>query len=97
MYDKDWRDKILGSAEVVVLLELITIVEERGWHMQSSKIIIGIDYERAYWKIQRDIRKYSKYVQESRAEIVIIKTILKKIKFKVEIRLMRGYEKGEVN
>ena len=25
LYHKDWRDKILGSAEVVVLLELISI------------------------------------------------------------------------
>ena len=36
-------------------------------------------------------------MQESRAEIIIIKKILKKIKFEVEIRLMRGYKKGEVN
>ena len=36
-------------------------------------------------------------MQESRAEIIIIKKILKKIKFEVEIKLMRGYEKGGVN
>ena len=57
LYHKDWIDNTSGSAKVVVLLELITILEEKGRHMQSGKIIIGIDCERAYQKRNKRNKK----------------------------------------
>ena len=56
--------------------------------------MIGIDYKCAHRKIDREIRKSNEYAQESGAEIAMIKQLLKKMNFEVEIKLMKGHEKG---
>ena len=78
-------------------MELITVIERKGRNISGGKIIIGVDYKRAYKKIIDEIRKPNKYAQESGAEIAMIKQLIRKMNFYVEIKLMRGYEKGVVN
>ena len=92
LYHKNWIHNTSGSAEVMVLLELITLLEKKGRNIREGKIVIGIDYKRAYRKIEKDIRKSNEYAQESGAEIAMIKRLIKKIKFEVEIKLIRGHE-----
>ena len=96
LYHKDWRENTSGAAEVIVLLELMMVIQKKGRNINSRKIIIGVDYKRAYKKIIEEIMKPNKYVQEARAEIALIKQLMKKINFEVEIKLMRGHEKGVV-
>jgi len=40
--------------------------------------------------------KPNEYAQEAGAEIALIKQLMKKMNFEVEIKLMRGHEKGVV-
>jgi len=78
-------------------LELITVIERKGRNISGGKIIIGVDYKRAYKKIIDEIRKPNEYAQESGAEIAMIKQLIRKINFDVEIKLIRGHEKGVVH
>ena len=81
-----------GSAEVIVLLELLVVLERRGRGIDYGKIEIGIDYRRAHKKIMSAIKKSNEYAKESGAEIARIKRLLKKIKFDIEIKLIRGHK-----
>ena len=96
LHHKDWRENTSGAAEVIVLLELITILERKGRNVNSGKIVIGVDYKRAHKKILSDIRKSNEHAKESGAEIAMIKQLLKKMQFDVEIKLMRGHKKGVI-
>ena len=88
LYHKEWEHNTSESAEVIVLLELITLLEKKGKGISRGKIVIGVDYKRAHRKIMKDIKKSNEYVQEARAEIAMIKRLLKKIEFEVEIKLV---------
>ena len=44
-------------------------------------------------KIEKEIRKSNEHTQNLGAKVAMIKQLLKKIKFEVEIKSMRGYEK----
>ena len=63
-------------------LELITLLEKKGRNIREEKIVIGIDYKRAYRKIEKDIRKSNEYAQESDVEIAIIKDWWKRLNSK---------------
>ena len=43
LYHKKWNNNILGVAKVITLLELITVLERRGKHIEHGKIEIGFD------------------------------------------------------
>ena len=75
-----------------MLLELLVVLEKRGRNINNGRIVIGIDYRRAHRKIIESIKKSNEYAQESGAEIAKIKSLLEKIKFDVEIKLIRGHE-----
>ena len=68
------------------------MLERRGRGIDYGKIEIGIDYRKAHRKIMSAIKKSNEYAKESGAEITRIKRLLKKIKFDVEINLIRGHE-----
>ena len=97
LHHKRWEHNSLGSAEVIVLLELLTVLKKRGRNMNDSKIVIGIDYRRAHRKTLESIRKSNEYAQESGAEIAKIKSLLEKIKFDVEIKLILGHESSSIS
>jgi len=61
LYHKECSDNTLGIAEVIVLLELITILEQKGHHIRSGKIKIGFDNRKQYRKIKNDIKKSNVY------------------------------------
>ena len=84
----------MESAEVLTLLELITVIERKGRNISLGKIRIDVDYKRVYRKILNNINKSNEYAQEAGAIIIIIKRIIKKIKFKVEIQLLRGHKEN---
>ena len=72
-------------AEVIMLLELITILEKKGRHIQSGGIKIGFDNKKGYRKIVEKITRSNMLAQEAGAEISMIKKLIGKIKFEVEI------------
>ena len=73
LYHKDWRENTSGAAEVIVLLELMTVIQKKGRNINSGKITIGVDYKRAYKKIIEEIMKPNEYAQEAGAEIALIR------------------------
>ena len=38
LYHKNWEDNTSGCAEVIVLLELITMLEKKGRHINQGEI-----------------------------------------------------------
>ena len=44
LYHKRWKHNSSGSAEVIVLLELLVVLEKRGRNINNGRIVIGIDY-----------------------------------------------------
>ena len=96
IHHEEWGNNILGIAEVAVLLELVIVIERRGRRIQHRKFKISFDDRRNHRKIVENMHKSNKHVQEAGAEIVKIakmKKIIKKIKFEIVIKLIRGYEK----
>ena len=88
LYHKEQNDNTLGFAEVIVLLELITVLEQRGRQIRNSKVKIGFDNRKHHCKIVYSLKKSNVYAQEAGAEIAMIKKLLNKIQFEVEIILV---------
>ena len=61
LYYKTWEQNTLGLAEVIILLELITVIERKGRNISQGKVRIGMDYKRVYRKILNDIKKSNEY------------------------------------
>ena len=57
MHHKRWEHNSSGSAEAIVLLELLAVLEKRGRNMNNGKIAIGIDNRRVHKKILKSIKK----------------------------------------
>ena len=93
MYHKQWQDNTVVGAESIVLLELMEILERKGRHIDYGKVQIGFDNRIAYRKIVEQITKASIFAQDAGAEIAQIKALMRKIKFEVEITLVKGHEK----
>jgi len=93
MYHKRWRDNTSGSAEVIVMLELITVLERRGRHINEGCITIGFDNRRHYKSIVNKIHKSNVYAMEAGSGIASIKQKIDQIKFDVKIVWNKGHEK----
>ena len=93
MYHKRWRDNTAGSAEVIMMLELMTVLERRGRHINYGNITIGFDNKRHYRSIVNEICKSNVYSMEAGSGIAAIKQKIDQIKFKVNIVWNKGHEK----
>ena len=93
MYHMRWRENTAGSAEVIVMLELITVLERRGRHINDGCITIGFDNKRHYRRIVNDIHKSNEYAMEAGSAIASIKQKIDQIKFDVNIVWNKGHEK----
>ena len=82
-----------GIAEKMVLLELMTIIVNKGEQINSGKILIGHDNKKSCNKIVNKIVKPSLHAQEDGAEIAMTKKKLKTIKFEVEIKHAKSHQK----
>ena len=60
--------------------------------MQSGGMKIRFDNKKRYRKIVEKIMRSNMLAQEAGAEISMIKKLIGKIKFKVEIQLVKGHE-----
>ena len=92
MYHKRWRENTSGSAEVLVMLELITVLERRGRHINQGSIAIGFDNKKHHCNIVKEIYKINVYAMEAGAEIAAIKEKMKQINFQVNIVWNKGHE-----
>jgi hypothetical protein len=50
LYHKHWIDNTTGIAEVIILLELITVIERKGRGIEEGKIVISIDNKKSSQK-----------------------------------------------
>jgi len=92
LYHQRWGDNTTRAAEVITLLELLKVIEKKSRYILNRKIKIGFDNKKGYNKIVNRIYKLNVYVQEAGAEVVMIKKVLKKIKFDIEISLEKGHD-----
>ena len=93
LYHKEWNDSTAGIAETITLLELLSVIERRGRHIENGSVDIAFDNKRHYRQITNDIRKSNMYAQEAGGEIARIKDLLQRIKFNVNIHLIKSHEK----
>jgi len=69
LYHKCWNDNTCKGVEAIVLLELIEVIERKGWHISSRKITVGVDNRKVYQTIMEDVSKANEYVQDRGAEL----------------------------
>ena len=72
-------------AEVIVLLESVTVLDQRGRYIENNKIRIRLNNKIYYHKIADKIKKSNEYAQEAGVEISMIKKKISEIKFHAEI------------
>jgi len=93
LYHKEWDDNTIAIAETITLLELLTVIERRGRHIENGSIEIGFDHKRQYRQITGKIMKSNIYAQEGGAEIAAIKEIIDRINFEIKITLVKSHDK----
>ena len=96
VYHKEWDDSTVIGAEAITLLEFIALLEKKGREIQRGKIQIGLDNRYVHWKIVEDVAKPSMGSQDSGAEIVQIRRLIRKITFEIEFVLVRGHKVPKV-
>ena len=97
MYHKEWENNTIVGAEAITLLELIEVIERKGRGISYGKITIGVDNRKVYQRIVEEIAKPKVYAKDSGAEIAQIKRLLEKIKFEIQIELVKEHKKPEGN
>ena len=83
LHHKKWEDNTSGVAEVIVLLELITVLERRGRRITNGKIRIGFNNKNHHRNIFDGIKKSNVHAQEAGTEISMIKKMLSATQFEV--------------
>ena len=66
------------SAEALILLELIKVIEKKSRHIIDRKIIISIDCREEWKKIVKNIMKISYIISDRGEEIIAIKKLISK-------------------
>lgn len=92
LFSRNWKDNSSGCAEVIVLLELMTVLEKRGRYIVEGQVAIGFDCKKAHKKMINEVLKCNEHAKEAGSEIAMIKRSLDKIKFNAVLKLMRGHE-----
>ena len=92
IFNSNWEDNSSGWAEVIVLLELVTVLEMKKRHITQGKIAIGFAYKKSYKKFFKYSLKSNEHMREAGGEITLIKKLLKKIKVNVALKLVTWYE-----
>ena len=93
LFHKNWDDNTYKGAEAIILLELIEVIEKKGRHILSGKMTIGLDNRKVYQAIVKGIVKASLFSQDGEAEIARIRQLIKRIRFEIELKLIRGHSK----
>ena len=95
LYHKYWAENTCVGAEAIVLLELIHMIEKKGRDITRGLITIGIDNRKVHRKLVEDIMKTSMHVQDAGAIVAQIRRLLSRIKFEVQIKLIKGHPKQQ--
>ena len=90
---EEWHDNVIVGVEAIVLLDLIKVLERRGLYVTHGKVSVGFNNRIMHRRIISSIAKASMFVQDSGAEIAQTQSLIKKIKFEVELSLVKGYER----
>ena len=77
--------------EVIVILDFIVVIHEKGRKIEDVRIIIGINYREIFKILIGKIRMVNQYTKEGIAEVVKIKRLLDNTKIEVEFQLKQGY------
>ena len=55
IYHKEWKENSKRLVEVITLLELIQVIEQKSRHISNGKIEIALDYRDVYYKVVKQI------------------------------------------
>ena len=62
LYCKDWSNNIAKSAKVIVLIELVEVIERKGWNIESGAIVIAVNNRKVYRDLLYNIIKLNQVV-----------------------------------
>ena len=79
--------------ETITLLELIEVIEKRGRHITRGKLLIDFDNYIAYRDIVKMVLTPNSYAKDAGVEIAQIRSLISKISFEIEIKLIKGHQK----
>ena len=85
LYHRIWEYNASSVAEVIILLELLTVLKWKGQYITKEKIKIRFDNRKRHDRIMGGIYKYNEYAQGAGGKISMIKMLIKKIKFDINI------------
>ena len=89
LYHKNWRVNANKGAEAITLLDLLSVLEQKEKSVSSGKVIAVVDNSKVCRSIISNIAKPRDYTDVG-AEIAQMKRLLKKMRFEVEFKLVRG-------
>ena len=89
LYHNRWGFNTIKGAEAIMLLELMSVLRNRGREINHGKITVGIDNRKVYNGITRPLLKPSSYIQDAGAEIAQIRRLRKEIKFQIEFKCLK--------
>ena len=92
LFYQSWEDNSSGCAEIIVLLELITVLEKKGRHINHGEINIGFDCKKEQRKVTTSMLKSNECSKEAGGEIAMIQKLMRNIKFNVNIKLVKEHE-----
>jgi len=93
IHHKEWNNNSNVSAEAIMLLELIQVIEWKSRHISSGKIVIALDCREVYRKVVKQIYKTNHIVCDGRGEIAAIKEAISRTSILIEINLKKEYPK----
>ena len=91
LHHKEWDKSTIVGAEAIVLLDLLAMLEKKGRNANSGKVIAGLDNKKVCRGIVQDFKRNSEGTKDAGAEIIEMKNIVKRIKFDIEFKLVRGH------
>ena len=93
IYHKEWKENSNRLAEVIILLELIQVIEQKSRYISNGKIEIALDYRKVYCKIIKQILTTTHIVGDGGGEIAAIRKAIKKASITIELHLKKGNPK----
>jgi len=92
LYSNQWKENTAKSAEGVILLDLVKIIQIKSHHIDSDYMILTINCRELYRMINGNMVTPNKHMQDAVAKAAMINQVLDQIKFKIQIQLQRGHK-----
>ena len=82
---KKWKKNSNVSAEAILLLELVQVIEWKSRHISNRKIVLALDYQEVHYKAIKEIVKINHIIGDGGGEIAVIKKVIERVSIMIEL------------